>query len=103
LGAAVDRIGTPLDEAALAQLVEQTRQRNRLQVQDLGQFGLLQSFGPVQPDQDNLLGARNAELRGPVVCVGSQHASYVIECEGKFSIERTRLHRPLRRYGTLLS
>src|SRR5579859_1749379 len=101
LGAAVDRVGAPLDQAALRQLVEQAGQRNRLQVQNLGQLGLFQAFGSVEPYQHHPLSPRDAKLRSPVVRVGSQHASYVIECKGEFSIERTRQHGALRSYGTL--
>ena len=41
-------IGPALDQAAFAQLVEQPGQRNRLQVEHLGQFGLLETLGPIE-------------------------------------------------------
>ena len=63
LGAAVVGIGTPLDQAAVAQLVEQPGQRDRLQIEHFGEFGLVEAFGTVEPDQHGPLRPGHAELR----------------------------------------
>src|SRR5271156_3519103 len=86
-GAAVVGIGTALDQTAVAEPVEQPGQRDRLQIEHFGQFGLLQPFKAVEPRQDHPLGVSDPELVAFVVRIGPQHARYVFEDNSKFAIE----------------
>src|SRR3984885_409143 len=92
LGAAVVRIRPALDKAAVAQPVEEPGQRDRLQVEHFGEFKLFETLEPVEPDEDDPLGARNAELARFMIRIGAEHPSYIIECKGEFSIKRSRKH-----------
>src|ERR1043166_5288393 len=94
---AILRIGTPLDEAVLGKAVEQTGERNRLHLEDIGEFALFEAFRTVEPDQHDPLRARHAELRGPLVGVSPQQARDIIEGKSEFSIWRDR-----QRHGTSL-
>ncbi len=78
-GAPIVGIGTPLDQAAVAKLVEQARQRDRLKVEHFGKLGLLQPLEPVEAHQHDPLGAGHAELAGFLIRIGPEHSSYVIE------------------------
>ena len=90
LGAAVVRIGAALDQAVVGQPVEQPGQRDRLQVEDFGELGLLEALGAVEPQQHRPLRAGHAELARPLVGIGPQQAGYVHDCKGDFSFDWLR-------------
>ena len=62
LGAAVVGIGAALDQAAVAKPVEQPGQRDRLQIEHFGEFGLLETLEAVEPRQHRPLGPGDSEL-----------------------------------------
>ena len=86
LGAAIVRIGAALDQAVVAEPVDQPRQRDRLQVEHFGEFGLLEALARSMPHQHRPLRAGHAELARPLVGIGSQQAGYVHDCKGKFRV-----------------
>ena len=92
LGAAVVRVGTALDQAAVAQPVDQPGQRDRLQVEHFRQFRLLDPLRPFEPDQHRPLGAGHAEGGCLLVSVGPQEAGYVTDKKGHFSAGAAALH-----------
>ncbi|MFZ0775820.1 MAG: hypothetical protein WAM74_04960, partial [Xanthobacteraceae bacterium] len=61
--------------------------RDRLQVEHFGEFRLFETLESVEPDEDDPLGPRNAELARFVIRIGAEHPSYIIESKGEFSIE----------------
>ena len=69
-----------------AQPVEQPGQRDRLQVEHFGEFGLLEPLEPVEAGQNHPLRPGDAELARFVIGIGSQHPRYIIENKGEFSI-----------------
>ena len=86
LGAAISRIGPALDQTAVAELVEQPGQRDRLQIEHFGQLRLVEALEAIEPDQHRPLGAGHPELRRLVVGIGPQQARYIIENKGEFSV-----------------
>lgn len=91
-GATVGRIGTALDQAGLAQAIEQPRQADGLKVHHLGQLGLLEALKTVEPGQHHPPRPGDAELRALLVRISPEHSAYVIENEREFSIQRTWGH-----------
>ena len=87
LGAAVAGIGPALDQAAVAELVEQAGERDRLQVEHVGEFGLVEALGTLEPDQHGPLRPGDAELRRLVVGIGPQQTGYIVENEAEFAID----------------
>ena len=49
LGAPIVRVGAPLDQAVVAQPVDQPRQRDRLDVEHFGEFRLLEALIALEP------------------------------------------------------
>src|SRR3954452_18658911 len=92
LRAAVLRISAALDHAVRAEPVDQTRQRDRLQIENVGKFRLLQAFGVLETRHHGPLGAGNAQPTRALVRVGTQHAGYIIENERKFATGITWAH-----------
>ena len=84
-GAAVVRIGSAFDQATLGQLVEQSGQGDGLQVEHLGELGLVEALGAVEPHQNGPLGPGHTKLRRLVVCIGPQQARYITDNEAEFS------------------
>ena len=91
---AVAGIGPALDQAAVAKLVEEACERNRLQVEHVGEFGLVQALGTLQPYQHGPLRPGDAELRRLVVGIGPQQTGYIIENEAEFAIDGVLGHAP---------
>ena len=85
-------IGPAFDQAAVAKLVEEARERNRLQVEHVGEFGLVQALGTLQPYQHDPLRPGDAELRRLVVGIGPQQTRYIVENEAEFAIDRVLGH-----------
>ncbi len=92
LGPAIGRIEAALDHAVRAQAVDQPRDGNRLQVEHLGQFRLLEALVIFEPGHDGPLGAGDPQPAGPLVRIGAQQARYIIESKSKFTAGVTRAH-----------
>jgi hypothetical protein len=71
----------PLDQAVLAQAVDQPHQRDRLDLEGVGHLGLGHALLPLQPCQHAPLGAGHAMLAGALVDVGPHRARHVGELE----------------------
>ena len=89
-GTAIIGIGPAFDQAGLAQPVEQAGQTNRLEVEHLGKFGLLEALEAVEPCEHRPLRPGDPILSPFVVRIGFQHSSDIIDYKGKFSIQGAR-------------
>src|SRR5215469_13967983 len=79
LGAAVARARAPLDQAVVAQAVEEARQRDRLQIEHLGKLALLEALKPVEPREHRPFGTGHPERGCLLVRVSAEKARYVID------------------------
>src|ERR1700761_1673766 len=79
VGAAVFRIVPPLQQAALDQAIEQPHQRDRLQLQHVGEVDLGQALILTQPKQYDPLRASRPALLGAVVDVVAQQSRTLYE------------------------
>ena len=68
-----------LDEAARAQLVDQARQRDRRQVQRLGQFALIDPLATLKTHQHRPLRAGHVQFASALVGVGAQEPRGVVQ------------------------
>src|SRR5689334_7587158 len=66
VGAAVLRIVTPLEQAMFDEAIEQPHQRDRLQLEHIGEIDLRQALLLAQPKQHDPLRARGAAALGTV-------------------------------------
>jgi hypothetical protein len=78
-GAAVVRVGPALDQAVVAQPVDQPGQGDRLDVEVLGEVGLLEAFAPLQPQQHGPLRPGLAEPAGLLIGVGPEQPAYITD------------------------
>jgi hypothetical protein len=76
----------------LAQPVDQSSQRNRLDLKEVGKFGLLEPFVPLQTEQHRPLRARHAEAARFLVGAGSQQPGGIAQQERKISLRREIWH-----------
>ena len=60
MGAAVGRIGAPLDQSGGGELVDQAGERDRRDVERLGKLALLGTLAALQPRKHGPLRARRA-------------------------------------------
>src|SRR6185503_14680770 len=81
VGAPVARMRAPLDQAVLAQAIDQAHQRDRLDLEALGHLGLGHALLALQPCQHAPLGASHAVLAGALVDVGPHRAGHIGELE----------------------
>ena len=79
LGAPVVRVAAPLDQAVVAEPVDQPGQRDRLDVEHFCEFRLLEALIALEPEQHGPLRAGHAELTRLLVGIGAQQPGYVIE------------------------
>ena len=84
MGAAVGRVGAPLDHAGRGELVDQANQGDRRDVKRFGELVLLRSLAALQARQDGPLGAGGVELARAMVRIGAQHARRVVEGKSHF-------------------
>ena len=88
IGAPVGGVVAPLDEAGSGQLVDQAREGDRREVEQVGQFTLLDALGAAKLGQHGPLGARHVDLAGALIRIGAQHARHVVQGETEFSGRR---------------
>ena len=81
VGAAVGRIVAPFDEAGGGQFVDQPPECDRREVERLRKFVLLGSLAALQAREHRPLGAGGAEFAGPLVGIGPEQPSDVMERE----------------------
>ena len=100
LGREIEPLRTPivgvcasLDQAVGTETIHQPGQRDRLQVEHLGEFRLLQALVRLQPGQHRPLGACHTELACPMVRVGAEQAAYITDQKSKFAARIARTHR----------
>jgi hypothetical protein len=86
------RTGAALDQFIVGQAVEQAGERDRLQVENFGEFRLLEALRAVDSNQHRPLRARNTELTRPLIGISLDHSGYVHDRKGEFSIHRLRGH-----------
>ena len=87
LGAPVRRIVAPLDQAVVAQPVDQTRQRDRRDVEHLGEFRLLEPLVALEAHQHGPLRPRHIEGLDALVRQRPEQAGDVMQREGEFASE----------------
>ena len=88
VGAPVGRIVAPLDEAGGRQLVDQPPERDRREVERLGEFVLLRALAALQAREHRPLRAGRAEFAGALVGIGPEQARDVMERESQLAIGR---------------
>ncbi len=85
MGAAVGRVGAPLDQPGRGELVDQAGQGDRRDVERVGELALLRALAALQARQHRPLGAGRVELARAMVRIGAQHARRVVEGESHFA------------------
>src|SRR3990170_2284581 len=85
IGPPVTRVRPPFHQILLAQAVDQTQERDRLNLEGLGHLGLGHAFLSLEPRQRAPLRTRHAVLARPLVDVGSHRARHIGELEQDFS------------------
>ena len=81
MGAPVCRVVAPLDEAGGGQLVDQAAERDRREVERLGQFVLLDALAALQAREHRPLGARRAEFARALVGIGPKQPRHVVSAK----------------------
>ena len=79
--APVVRVGAALDQAGGVELVDQAGERDRRDIERLGELALLIALTALEPRQNRPLRARRAELAGAMVRIGSEQPCGVMEGE----------------------
>ena len=85
MGAAIRRVVAPLDEAGGGQFVDQAAERDRREIERLGQFVLLDALTALQARKNRPLRARRAEFAGALVGIGPQEPRHVAQRKGEFA------------------
>ncbi len=95
-GAPVVRIGTALDPAGLRHAVEEPRQRDRLDLQQLGEAGLVDALVIDEIGQDLALRAGQAQAFGALVEALAEQPRGLVqdEAEAAIEVESTIVHGP---------
>ena len=91
--AAVVLVAAALDQAIVAELVDQPRQRDRLHLHLLGEFRLLQPLGALDLGQNRPLCAGYAVARRLPVGIGAHHPLHLAERKQEVHVNGTA-HRP---------
>ena len=85
MGAAIGGVVAPLDEARGGQFVDQAAERDRREIERLGEFVLLDALAALQPRKNRPLGARRAEFAGALVGIGPQEPRHVAQRKAEFA------------------
>ena len=72
VGAPVGRVVATLDQAGRSELVDKAAERDRREVERVGEFALVHALASLQPRQNRPLGSGRAELAGALVGIGAQ-------------------------------
>ena len=84
-GAPIGRIVAPFDEARDGQFVDQSPERDRREVERLGEFVLPGSLAALQAREHRPLRAGGAEFAGALVGISPEQASDVVERESQLA------------------
>jgi hypothetical protein len=92
IGAPVIRIGAALDEPIVREPIEKSGQADRLQVEQVRKFRLLQALVPIDAIQHGPLCPGDAELAGPLIGIGFQQTGYIHDSKAKFALDQLLRH-----------
>jgi len=90
IGATVARIWPTLEQAVLDQTIEQAHQRDRLQLELVGQIDLRQPLLRTQPEQHDPLRARRAARLGTMIDVVAQQTRAFDELRNQLTLQIER-------------